>query len=91
LDWAALWRRGQQGWPPSFPLIQFPNASLLVFLVAAVLERVASGRLQDVAWAVARVALAIWAYDEAARGVNWFRRLIGVAVLVAVVIGLSNR
>jgi hypothetical protein len=62
-----------------------------VFLLAAVVERVASGRVQDVAWAVARIALAIWAYEEAARGVNWFRRCIGVAVLVATVIGLSHR
>src|SRR4051794_34006607 len=88
--WAGIWRRAQRGWPADFPIVQFPNAPLLVFMAAAVLERVCSGRAHEIAWAVGRVALTIWAYEEVARPANWFRRVLGIAVLVLVVFGLAN-
>jgi hypothetical protein len=37
---------------------------------------------------VAGVALFCWAGDEVIRGVNPFRRMLGAAVLAALVIGL---
>jgi hypothetical protein len=86
---ARLWRRGQHGWPERFPIAQFPNVALLVYL-AAVLVRRASAGLHDAAWAVSQVALTIWAYEEIVHGVNWFRRALGTVVLVGVVIGLTT-
>jgi hypothetical protein len=91
IGWSALWRRGQQGWPPGFVLVQFPNAPLLAYVAAEIVARTATGWVQDVAWALSRVALTVWAYEEAARGVNWFRRAIGAVVLVAVTIGLARQ
>jgi hypothetical protein len=90
IDWSALWRRGQEGWPPGFVLVQFPNAALLIYVAAAVVTRLASGWVHDGAWALARVALVIWAYEEAASGVNWLRRGVGAVVLVAVTVGLAR-
>jgi len=88
---SALWRRGQEGWPRRFPLAQFPNAPLLVYLLAVVVDRLSDDRsLHEWAWAVSRVALTVWAYEEARRGVNWFRRALGIAVLVATVAGLAD-
>jgi hypothetical protein len=87
---AAAWRRAQRGWPEDFPLVQFPNAPLLVFIGAAVVTWVADGRLHDGAWAVSRVALTIWAYEEITDPANWFRRLIGIAVLAGVTVGLAR-
>jgi hypothetical protein len=84
-----LWRRGQHGWPARFPVAQFPNAPLLVYFAAALIAR-ASATLHDAAWAVSVVALTIWAYEELADGVNWFRRALGAVILVSIVIGLAR-
>lgn len=81
-----LWRRGQRGWPASFPLAQFPNAPLLAALGAWVVATVTDGSLHDYARAVFYAALAAWAWDELARGTNWVRRALGVAGLCYVVI-----
>jgi hypothetical protein len=43
---------------------------------------VAGGTAHDVGRAVSILGLAVWALEEALSGVNWFRRLLGVAVLV---------
>ncbi|WP_302182639.1 hypothetical protein [Paraconexibacter antarcticus] len=40
---------------------------------------------------MSRVALAIWAYEELARGTNAFRRVLGAVVLVLVAKGLADR
>ena len=75
-------------WPARFPIVQFPNAPLAVALVATVVARLASGDVHDYAYAVASVGFAAWAYLELAAGVNWFRRLLGAAALVWVVLRL---
>jgi hypothetical protein len=80
-----LWRRGQRGWPARFPLVQFPNAPLIVALVAGVVARIAEGTVRDGARAVGEVALIMWALMEIVRGVNWFRRALGLVVLAFVV------
>lgn len=72
---------------------QFPNASLLVFLVAAVLRWAwapggTAGVVLDV---VATGALLVWALDEVVRGVNPFRRMLGSGVLLFVLAGLVVR
>jgi hypothetical protein len=36
------------------------------------------------------VGLAVWAGEEALEGANWFRRLLGVAVFVWIVVGLGR-
>ena len=81
--------RAQHGWPASFPLAQFPNAPLAVALGASVAGRFADGRAHDHATAVFHIALGIWAYLELTSGVNWVRRLLGVAGLIYVVVKLA--
>lgn len=90
MDARAAWRTGQRGWPAHFPFAQFPNAPLLVALAAMVVRALAGGTASDAADAVARIALAVWAYEELARGANWFRRLLGAVVLVVVLVGLTR-
>jgi hypothetical protein len=72
-------------------LVQFPNAPLLIYVAAEAVTRVASGWGHDIARVLSHVALLVWAYQEAARGVNWFRRGIGAVVLVAITVGLARR
>jgi hypothetical protein len=85
------WTRGQQGWPASYPLVQFPNVPLIVSLVASVLHGAFSGTAADYAWAISRLALAVWAYEELVRGDNAFRRVLGLVVLVLITRGLVGR
>lgn len=87
----AAWTRGQQGWPASYPLAQFPNVPLIVSLLASVLHGALGGTAAEYAWAVSRIALAIWAYEELVRGDNAFRRLLGAVLLVLVAHGLVDR
>ncbi|HEX8742652.1 MAG TPA: hypothetical protein VF712_05930 [Thermoleophilaceae bacterium] len=81
--------RAQWGWPGRYPLVQFPNAPLAVALGASLAGRLAHGRADDYATAVFHVALGIWAWEEASRGVNGFRRALGVAGLAYVVARLA--
>jgi hypothetical protein len=70
-------------------IAQFPNAALWMFLVASVARRVMPGGTgRDVVRAVAVVALTWWALDEVARGVNPWRRILGLGVFAATVISL---
>lgn len=86
-----LWRRAQWGWPVAFPLVQFPNAPLIVALVAGwVADLVAAGDPQDVLRALSRVALAVWAGEELLRGVNPFRRVLGAVALAYLVVVLAG-
>jgi hypothetical protein len=84
-----LWRRGQHGWPARYPLVQFPNAPLLVALVASVVAALTGGSVHDYARGGVYAGLAAWAWIELASGDNSFRRALGLAgvVYVAVQIG----
>jgi hypothetical protein len=87
---AQLWRRGQVGWPRGFPIAQFPNPPLLLAFAGWGLAAVGGGSAHDVGRAVFILGLAVWASEEAVGGVNWFRRLLGVGVLVWIVVGLAS-
>ena len=69
---------------------QFPNPPLIVALCAAVVSWIAGeGSVYEVARAVFYVALTVWAWEEAVRGVNLFRQALGVAGLIYVVVALA--
>ena len=80
------WRRGQRGWPASFPLAQFPNAPLLLALGGWVVAALTDGSLHSYARAVFYAGLTAWAWLELADGANWVRRTLGAGGLVYVVI-----
>jgi hypothetical protein len=87
---AELWRRGPEGWPRSYPIAQFPNAPLLVALAGSSLAALAGGTAHDIGRAVFILGLGVWAWEEAADGVNSFRRLLGAGVLVWLVASLAG-
>jgi hypothetical protein len=80
------WRRGQRGWPKSFPIAQLPNAPLLTAFAAWLVAAATDGSVHAYARAAFFTALAAWAWGETAAGANWVRRALGVAGLVYVVI-----
>jgi hypothetical protein len=87
---AELWHRGQEGWPRHFVLAQFPNLPLLVALAGWALAAGTAGGVHDVGRAIFTIALGAWAWEEAADGVNWFRRLLGAAALAWLVVSLAG-
>jgi hypothetical protein len=90
VDIAAAWRRGQEGWPSRFVLVQLPNLPLIVALAGSVVAGLADGQAADYANAVSRIGLAVFAYLELTDGANWFRRLLGAGVLVQLVVTLGR-
>ena len=69
---------------------QWPNASLTLFIVVSVASRLLQpkGGTESVLRAIADVALFVWAGDELLRGVNPFRRILGLLVFVATIASL---
>jgi hypothetical protein len=87
---ASLYERAKRGWPPEFPVVQFPNAPLLVALGALVVASLTSGAVSDAARATFYATLAAWAWLELTDGANVVRRLMGVAALAFVVARVAD-
>jgi hypothetical protein len=65
--------------PKRFPIVQFPNRSLIVAALAGAAARLAGRRPSaPLARSVSHLALLIWALQELFSGANWFRRLLGL-------------
>ena len=86
----AAWRRGQAGWPASFPLVQFPNAPLLIAGAGLAVAAATDGATGDYARATAYAGLSVWAWLELTDGANAVRRLLGAAGLVLVVVRVGQ-
>lgn len=70
-------------------IIQKPNLPLLLIVISWILTLIfKQGLGYDLAHLVFIIAVAVWCYLEIFHGVNWFRRLLGIAVLAALVRGL---
>ena len=82
-----MFRSRKTGW---ILLAQLPNWQLVVWLLASAVMRLGhpQDRARDVLVILASAALALWAGDEVLRGVNPFRRILGVAVLAWLVFSL---
>jgi len=71
---------------------QFPNPPLWVALAALLISRLTdqASTVNDVARAIFYIALTVWAYEEAASGINGFRRALGVVALVLIVVAVAR-
>lgn len=69
--------------------MQVPNPPLLGALVAAVVAALSHGSVHAYARAAFYAGIAAWAWLELADGTNWFRRVLGAAGLVYVVIKIG--
>ncbi len=87
LDW--LFRNRQTG---EITIAQTPNPPLIIWLVVTIVNVIFSpaGTVGTVLTVIGTGALIFWAADELIRGVNPFRRGLGVVVLVAIAIGIAR-
>jgi hypothetical protein len=88
VDWAFRNRKTGR-----LTVVQFPNVSLGVFLVASLVRHFVHptdtpGALLE---ALVGISLAWWAIDEIVRGVNPWRRFLGAAVLTILIAGRVSR
>jgi hypothetical protein len=81
--------RGQRGWPAGFPVVQPPNAPLLVALGGWILAALTDGSVHAYARAAFYVGIAAWGWEEVASGVNWLRRAVGAAGVAYVVVKVA--
>ena len=78
------------GWPRRFPIAQFPNNALIIAFVAGRVAMMVHGTGHLDARSVSYLAMAIWAYEELAHGVNWFRHLLGLFYIVSTGVHLAH-
>jgi hypothetical protein len=88
--WRAFKRLTQLSFPRSYPIVQFPNAPLIVAFASGLLAHHSHGREHDYAQAVSYLTMAIWAYLELFEGVNAFRRLLGLTYTISTAVHLAN-
>jgi hypothetical protein len=82
--WDRIWR-DRTG---RVVIYQNPNPVLIAWVVLTIASIVTNGMLSNVLWYVALALLAIWALLEIFKGVNYFRRAIGVIVVLLIVAAL---
>jgi hypothetical protein len=76
--------------PRRFPIAQFPNLPLIVAILAGEVGKFLDGSPHFYAASVSYLALTIWAYEELVHGVNWFRRLLGLAFMILLVVRVAD-
>jgi hypothetical protein len=88
--WRAFRRLTQVSFPRSYPIIQFPNAPLILAFVSGVVAQNSHGHVHSDAQAVSYLTIAVWAYLELFHGVNLFRRSLGLAYTISTAVHLAN-
>jgi hypothetical protein len=92
--WVRPWRAYKTlttlGFPRRFPIVQFPNLPLIVAFLASQVAGFVRGSEHSLARSVSYLAMTIWAYEELAEGVNWFRHLLGLAYVIILVIRVAH-
>jgi hypothetical protein len=90
----VLWRRFKRlteiAWPRHFVIVQFPNAPLIIALIAGTTAKLTHGTGSAYASSVSYLAFGIWAYLEVVEGVNWFRRLLGLSFAIFTTVHLAS-
>ncbi|HET9098170.1 MAG TPA: hypothetical protein VFN51_00980 [Candidatus Saccharimonadales bacterium] len=91
-DAAELWDKFWRDDKGRIVIWQTPNLPLIgwaVFTIASLIFNSGSAASTILTW-LAVVALLYWAYLEIFKGVNYFRRLLGVIVLILNIISIIN-
>jgi hypothetical protein len=89
-DAAERFRRlTQLSWPKRYPLVQFPNAPLILAFVAGQAAGLLHGAPHSYASATSYLAMIVWAYEELFHGVNLFRHLLGLGYAISTLVHLA--
>jgi hypothetical protein len=72
---------------PNGPWFHLP---LIVAVLAGGAGTFLDGRARSYAAPVSYLAMTIWAYEELVHGVNWFRRLPGLAYMILLIVRVAD-
>ena len=86
----AFQRLTQLSFPRSYPIVQFPNAPLILAFGSGLVAHHTHSHVHADAQAISYLAMAVWAYLELFQGVNLFRRLLGLAYTVSTAVHLAS-
>jgi hypothetical protein len=81
--WLAYKRLTGLSFPRRFPIVQFPNLPLIVAVLVGEARKLPDGSAHSYPASVSYLAMTIWAYEELVHGINWFRRLPGLAYVIS--------
>lgn len=84
--WDKTWRN-KKG---KIVIWQMPNAFLIGWVVFTFISLLINGRTADVFQWLGIISLLIWALLEIFKGVNYFRRFLGLVVMVFVVLSIVH-
>ena len=70
--------------------MQFPNLPLIVALLAGEAGQLLDGSAHSYAASVSCLAMTIWAFEKLVYGVNWFRRLLGLAFVILLIVRVAR-
>ena len=87
--WQGFKALTQLGWPRDFPIVQFPNAPLIIAFLAGVATTGTHDPGHAYLAALSYLAFGIWAYEELVHGVNWLRHLLGLGFGISTVVHLA--
>ncbi len=73
-----------------FPIVQFPSLPLIAAFLAGAAGKFPNGSAHSYFASVSYLAITIWAYEELVHGVNWFRRLLGLAFVILVIVRVAH-
>ena len=82
-------RLTELSWPKRYPLVQFPNAPLILAFLAGQAAGVLHGATHSYASAASYLAMIVWAYEELFHGVNLFRHLLGLGYTISTFVHLG--
>jgi hypothetical protein len=88
--WLAFKRLTALGFPRRFPIVQFPNLPLIAAFVAGEAAVFLGDPVRPYARSVSYLAMTVWAYEELVSGVNWFRRLLGLAYAIVMIVRVAH-
>jgi hypothetical protein len=87
--WRAFRRLTALSFPRSYPIVQFPNAPLILAFVSGLVAHHVHRRAHSDAQAVSYLSMAVWAYLELFQGVNAFRRVLGLIYTITTAAALA--
>ncbi|HUA13608.1 MAG TPA: hypothetical protein VL989_03855 [Candidatus Sulfotelmatobacter sp.] len=69
---------------------QNPNPFLIAWLVLTIISLLINGTAADICQDIGVVSIAIWSFLELFQGVNYFRRVLGLVVLLSTIATIIN-
>jgi hypothetical protein len=78
-----LWDKFWKDKDGNVVIFQMPNFILITWVVLTIISLfVPRGHVQETIWWASTITLAVWSLVEMLKGVNYFRRTLGLVVLL---------